>query len=82
YRLARRWRQDLLTDPGALRAWCRELFERILLEPRYEDRVLARRAFFHLYGLDPAPPPEAVAALASALAREFAHWEKLFPRAG
>ena len=79
YRLARRWQQELVTDPGALREWCRECSEKILREPRYEDRSLALRSFLYLQGLSRTPPPEALAALTAALAREFARWEKIFP---
>ena len=79
YRLARRWQQELVTDPGALREWCRECSEKILREPRYEDRSLALRSFLYLQGLSRTPPPEALAALTAALAREFARWGKIFP---
>jgi len=79
YRLARRWQQELVTDPGALREWCRECSEKILREPRYQDRGLALRSFLYLQGLSRTPPPEALAALTAALAREFARWEKIFP---
>lgn len=79
YRLARRWQQELVTDPGALREWCRECSEKILREPRYEDRSLALRSFLYLQGLTRTPPPEALAALTAALAQEFARWEKMFP---
>ena len=79
YRLARRWQQELVTDPGALREWCLECSEKILREPRYQDRGLALRSFLYLQGLSRTPPPEALAALTAALAREFAHWEKIFP---
>ena len=79
YRLARRWQQELVTDPGALREWCLECSEKILREPRYQDRGLALRSFLYLQGLSRTPPPEALAALTAALAREFARWEKIFP---
>jgi len=79
YRLARRWQQELVTDPGALREWCRECSEKFLREPRYEDRSLALRSFLYLQGLTRTPPPEALAALTAALAQEFARWEKMFP---
>ena len=79
YRLARRWQQELVTDPGALREWCLECSEKILREPRYQDRGLALRSFLYLQGLSRTPPPEALAALTAALAREFARWEKMFP---
>ena len=79
YRLARRWRAELSNDAGALREWCRECSEKILREPRYEDRSLALRSFLYLQGLTRTPPPEALAALTAALAQEFARWEKMFP---
>ena len=79
YRLARRWRQELITDAGAIRDWCRDHYEKILREPRYEDRLLALRTFLFLHGITRIPPVEAPAALAAALGREFSRWEKMFP---
>ena len=79
YRLARRWQQELVTDPGALREWCLECSEKILREPRYQDRGLALRTFLFQHGFTRTPPPESLAALTAALAREFARWEKIFP---
>ena len=79
FRLARRWRQELATDAGAIRDWCRDHYEKILREPRYEDRQLALRTFLFLHGISRTPPVEAPAALAAALGREFARWEKMFP---
>lgn len=78
YRLARRWGREFATDEGAIRDWCHEHFEKILREPHYHDRGLALRTFLHLHGLSRTPPPEALAALAAALAREFSRWEKMF----
>lgn len=79
YRFARRWQQELVTDPGALREWCRECSEKIRREPSYEDRSLALRTFLFQHGFTRTTPPEALAALTAALAREFARWEKMFP---
>jgi len=79
YRLARRWRAELSNDPGAIRDWCRHYFDTILPEPRDHDPELALRTFLFLHGLSRTPPPEALAALTAALAREFARWEKMFP---
>lgn len=81
YRLARRWHREFVTDEGAILEWCREHFEKILLEPRYHDRGLALRTFLHLHGLSRTPPPEALAGLEAALAREFSRWEEMFPPA-
>ncbi len=78
-RLARRWHHEFATDAGAIHAWCREHYEKILADPRYEDRGLALRTFLFLHGFTRTPPPEALGALAAALAREFARWEKMFP---
>jgi len=79
YRLARRWRRELVAAAGeSLRAWCRECHERTLPEPRDADRVLARRAWLYANRLSPTPPPEAIAALEADLDREFARWEKMF----
>ena len=79
YRLARRWRAELSNDAGAIRDWCRHHFDTILAEPRDHDPRLALRTFLFLYGLSRTPPPEALAALTAALAREFARWGKMFP---
>ncbi len=79
YRLARCWRAELSHDAGAIRDWCRHHFEAILAEPRDHDHGLARRTFLFLLGFTRTPPPEASAALAVALAQEFARWEKMFP---
>ena len=79
YRLARHWRHELATDAGAIHTWCRDHYEKILHEPRYQDRDLALRTFLFLHGFTRTPPPEALGALAAALAREFARWETMFP---
>ncbi len=80
YRLARRWRKEfVLAADGPMRAWCHERFDQILLEPRYPDRDLARRTWLYANGLTTEPLPEALAFIESELAKEFAHWETLFP---
>ena len=79
YRLARRWRHEFATDAGAIHAWCRDHYEKILRDPRDQDRGLALRTFLFLHGFTRTPPPAAPAALAAALAREFARWEAMFP---
>ncbi len=80
YLLAQRWRRDFIAAAAeAKRDWCREYVATFLLEPRDADRVVARRAFLHALHLRPTPPPEAAAAIAGELAKEFAHWEELFP---
>jgi O-antigen biosynthesis protein len=79
YRLARRWRREFVAAAdGPLRDWCRAHLEKILLEPRDADRVLARRAWLYARRLSRTPPTEAVAAVEAGLAREFARWEKMF----
>ena len=78
-RLARRWHREFVTDPGAMREWCRDHFEKILREPRDHEHGPALRTFFYLHGFTRTPPPAALATLAAALALEFARWEKMFP---
>ena len=80
YRLARRWRRELVAAAtGPLRDWCHNYLDGVLPEPRDADRVLARRAWLYARGLSRTPPPEALAAVDACLGREFAHWEKMFP---
>lgn len=80
YRLARRWRHEIVAAAdGPLHDWCRAHLEKILPDPRRADPVLARHALFFVLGLRRTPPPEAVAAVAAALGVEFARWEKMFP---
>jgi GT2 family glycosyltransferase len=80
YRLARRWHRDfVLAADGPMREWCRERFDQILLEPRYPDRDLACRTWLYANHFTRKPLPEALAFIESELAKEFAHWETLFP---
>ena len=80
YRLARRWhREFVIAATGPLHDWCRDYLATISPEPRHADRVLARRAWLYARGLSHTPPPQAVAAVETALGREFARWEKMFP---
>jgi hypothetical protein len=81
YRLARRWQREFIDAADeATRDWCREYLVGVMPEPRSNDYVLARRAILHAAGLSSTPPPEAIASLEAALAREFARWEELFGR--
>ena len=83
YRLARRWRHEFVAAAEVpLRDWCREYLDSVLPEPRDADPILARRAFLYRFGLNRTPPPQALAAVATVQAREFVHWEKLFPTSG
>ncbi len=80
YRLARHWHREFVAAADwATRDWCRDYLAEISPDPRDADRVLARRAWFYAKGLGRTPPPEAVAAIETALGREFARWEKMFP---
>ena len=77
--LARRWHREFVAAADlATRSWCRDYLEQIAPDPRLADRVLARRAWLYAHHLRRKPPPEAVADLEAALAREFARWEKMF----
>ena len=79
YRLARRWRREFIASADlALRGWCRDYFERTLLDPRDVDPLVSRRAWLYANRLTTTPPPEAVAELVAGLDREFARWEKMF----
>ena len=79
YRLARRWRREFVAAAtGPMHDWCRAYHEQTLRDPRDADRVLARRAWLYARRLSRRPPPEAVAALNTALDEEFARWAKMF----
>lgn len=79
YRLASRWHHAFVAAAAeATRDWCREYLEATLPDPHFTAHRLGRRAFFYALHLSRTPPPEAVAAIEAAQAREFAQWEKMF----
>lgn len=80
YRLARRWRTELIAaaDDGT-RTWCRNYLAQQLLVPESSEFRPALAALAFLAHLRTTPPPEAVAAVTQGLEGEFARWEKMFP---
>jgi O-antigen biosynthesis protein len=85
YRLAQRWRGELIAaaDDGT-RTWCRNYLSAALATPESREYRLALAACAFLAHARRRPPPEAVAAVTSGLEGEFARWEKMFgpPRPG
>jgi GT2 family glycosyltransferase len=79
YRLARRWRSELIAaaDDGT-RTWCREYLRQALFIPESREYRLALAACAFLAHVRRTPPAEAVAAVAQGLRGEFARWEKMF----
>jgi GT2 family glycosyltransferase len=79
YRLALRWRDELLTlaDEG-WRMWCRDYLNRALQVPESREYRLALAACAYLARVRATPPAEAVAAIQQGLAGEFARWENMF----
>jgi GT2 family glycosyltransferase len=78
-RLARRWRREFIAHAtSAVRAWCRDCFERALVEPRDADHALACHAWLYANRLRRTPPPAAIAALEAALDDEFRRWDRMF----
>lgn len=78
-RLLARWRRAFaLAADEACRDWCRAHFERILIDPRTADPVLARHAWFYALGLTRTPPLEAIAFIEAGQNREFARWDSTF----
>jgi O-antigen biosynthesis protein len=79
FRLARRWRDELIAaaDYGR-RRWCREHLARALEWPRADEYQLTLAAGAFLAGLRRSPPPEASAAIERGMAAEFARWEAMF----
>ncbi len=77
FRLARRWRRELVAaaDDG-YRTWCRDYLASLLPEPPSADWRRAVWALAFLAHLRDVPPPDAIAAVEAGLAREFAHWER------
>jgi GT2 family glycosyltransferase len=79
WRLARRWRAELLaTADEGMRAWCRDYLARAFLVPESREYRLALAACAYLVRLRSAPPPEAIAAVKAGLEGEFARWENMF----
>ena len=79
YRLAQRWREELiaLADDGT-RAWCRGYLAQALLVPESREYRLALAACAFLARARSNPPIEAVAAVRQGLDGEFARWEDMF----
>ena len=79
FRLALRWRDELLTlaDAGR-RMWCRDFLARALQSPESRDYRLALSACAYLAHVRSSPPAEAVTAIQQGLAGEFARWENMF----
>lgn len=76
FRLFRRWRREFIDD--ATQAWCRAYLQGAWVDPQSQEHRLARHALRHAAGLTAVPPPEAIAGLEAAHAREFARWEAMF----
>lgn len=79
WRLARRWRAELIAaaDDGT-RTWCRIYLARALAEPESREYRLALAACAFLAHVRRQPPPESVAAIEAGLRGEFARWEQMF----
>ncbi len=79
FRLARRWRTELIAaaDDGT-RTWCQDYLLRALAEPMSAEYPLALAACAFLGQVRRSPPAEAVAAVALGLNGEFARWQKMF----
>lgn len=79
YRLAQRWRDELiaLADDGT-RTWCRGYLAQALLVPESHEYRLALAACAFLARASSTPPAEAVAAVRQGLDGEFARWENMF----
>jgi O-antigen biosynthesis protein len=81
YRLARRWRREFLAaGHNATREWCRNYLASVFRDPHADQTQIVLRAIGYLARLRRSPPPEATAGVAAGLAREFARWERMFPR--
>lgn len=81
YRLARRWRDELITaaDAGRQR-WCREHLARAWRDPNPAEYRVTLAAIGFLVHLRRRPPPEAARAIVDGMEREFARWEAMFGR--
>jgi GT2 family glycosyltransferase len=75
FRLLTRWRHEFLAE--ATRAWCRAWLPSAWARPVSHDFVFTTTALAHGLGLIRTPPPEAVAALQAAQAREFERWQRI-----
>ncbi len=81
YRLARRWRAELVAAADAgCRTWSRDYLSAQLYAPRAVEYRLALAALAYLAHLR-GPPAEAVAAVAAGLEGEFSRWANLLPPA-
>jgi GT2 family glycosyltransferase len=82
FRLARRWRPELVAaaDDGT-RTWCRNYLAQALVVPESREYRLALAACAWLAHLRPTAPPEAIAGVAAGLQGEFDRWEMMFPAA-
>ncbi len=82
YRLALRWRDDLiaLADAGT-RDWCREYLRQALHVPESREYQLALAAIAYVIRARPNAPGEAITAVKAGLQREFKRWEEMFPPA-
>jgi GT2 family glycosyltransferase len=80
YRLALRWRHDLipLADAGT-REWCRDYLRQSLRVPESREYRLALAACAYLIRARANPPPEAITAVKNGLQREFKRWAEMFP---
>jgi GT2 family glycosyltransferase len=79
FRLARRWRDELIAaaDDGT-RTWCRTYLTAALRDPESREYRIALGAVAFLARLRSSPPPEAVAAVSSGLDGEFTRWRGMF----
>lgn len=78
HRLARKWRSDFIAAAD-YDSWCRDYLARAFAVPRSAEFRLALAALAYLARIRRKPPPEAIVSVESALAREFARWEAMFP---
>ena len=76
YRLAQRWRREFIA--AAVRPWIDAYLAAATAEPRADEHLLTLRALSYASGVTKTPPPEALAALETALAHEFHRWASLF----
>jgi GT2 family glycosyltransferase len=79
FRLARRWRAELVAaaDDGT-RTWCRNYLAHALALPESREYRLALAACAWLAHLRLTAPPEAIAGVAAGLQGEFDRWERMF----
>ncbi len=77
YRLATRWQREFVRE--ATRAWCRGYLPRAFARPSAREYLLVVKATLHALGFRHAPP-EAIAGLDAAFARELDRWARMFSR--